>query len=55
MLAHLNPLYYLVEAPALLGAGHISTHQVGLAFAVLVPLCVLSSGWATGVFRKAVA
>jgi ABC-2 type transport system permease protein len=55
VLAHLNPLYYLTESARSLGAGHIATHQVGLAFAVLVPLCVLTLWWATGVFRKAVA
>jgi ABC-2 type transport system permease protein len=55
VLAHLNPLYYLTESARSLGAGHVATHQVGLAFAVLVPLCVLTLWWATGVFRKAVA
>jgi ABC-type polysaccharide/polyol phosphate export permease len=55
VLAHLNPLYYLTESARSLGAGHVATHQVGLAFAVLVPLCALTLWWATGVFRKAVA
>lgn len=55
VLAHGNPLYYLVEASRSLGRGAISTSQVGLAFAVLTPLCVLSLVWATGVFRRAVA
>jgi ABC-2 type transport system permease protein len=55
VLAHLNPLYYLTESARSLGAGHVATHQVGLAFAVLVPLCILTLWWATGVFRKAVA
>ncbi len=55
VLAHANPLYYLVEAARSLGRGVVSSSQVGLAFAVLVPLCVLSLVWATGVFRRAVA
>ena len=55
VLAHLNPLYYLVEAARSLGAGAIGTSQVGLAFAVLVPLTALSLWWATGVFKRAVA
>ncbi len=55
VLAHLNPLYYLTESARALGAGHIGNHQVGLAFAVLVPLCILTLVWATRVFRKAVA
>jgi len=45
----------LTESARSLGAGHVGTHQVGLAFAVLVPLCVLTLVWATGIFRKAVA
>jgi ABC-2 type transport system permease protein len=55
VLAHLNPLYYLVEAARSLGRGAVSTSQVGIGFAVLVPLCVLSLVWATGVFRRAVS
>ena len=55
VLAHVNPLYYLVEAARSLGRGAIGTSQVGLAFAVLTPLCLLTLVWATGVFRKAVA
>jgi ABC-2 type transport system permease protein len=55
VLAHANPLYYLVEAARSLGAGAITTSQVGLAFLVLVPLCVVSLVWATGVFRRAVS
>jgi ABC-2 type transport system permease protein len=55
VLAHANPLYYLVEASRSLGAGLITTSKVGVAFAVLTPLCVLSLVWATGVFRRAVA
>ena len=55
VLAHINPLYYLVEASRSLGRGAISTSQVGLGFAVLVPLTGLSLMWATGVFRRAVS
>lgn len=55
VLAHANPLYYLVEAARSLGSGAITTSQVGVAFAVLVPLCVVSLVWATGVFRRAVS
>jgi ABC-2 type transport system permease protein len=55
VLAHLNPLYYLVEAARSLGRGEVSTGSVGLAFAVLVPLTVASLIWATGVFKRAVA
>jgi ABC-2 type transport system permease protein len=55
VLAHFNPLYYLVEASRSLGAGAVTTSEVGLAFAVLVPLTGLSLWWATGIFRRAVA
>jgi ABC-2 type transport system permease protein len=55
VLAHFNPLYYLTEAARTLGAGAVSTSQVGLAFAVLVPLTALSLWWATGVIKKAVS
>jgi ABC-2 type transport system permease protein len=55
VLAHLNPLYYLVEAARTLGRGAVITGSVGIAFAVLVPLTVVSLAWATGVFRRAVA
>jgi len=55
VLAHFNPLYYLVAASRLLANGHFSGHQVWQAFAVLVPLCALVLAWATRVFRRAVA
>ncbi len=55
VLAHFNPLYYLVAASRQLAAGHLGASQVWLAFAVLVPLCVLVVAWATNVVRKAVA
>jgi ABC-2 type transport system permease protein len=55
VLAHLNPLYYLVSASRQLAAGHLGAGQVWLAFAVLVPLCALVVAWATSTVRKAVA
>jgi ABC-2 type transport system permease protein len=55
VLAHFNPLYYLVAASRVLAAGSFGGSQVWEAFAVLVPLCALVLTWATGVFRKAVA
>ena len=55
VLAHFNPLYYLVEASRALGNGVIRTSAVAQAFAVLVPLCALVLTWATNVFRRAVA
>ncbi|HUK73273.1 MAG TPA: ABC transporter permease, partial [Streptosporangiaceae bacterium] len=39
ILAHFNPLYYLVEAARVLAAGVFSSAVVWQAFAVLTPLC----------------
>jgi len=55
VLAHLNPLYYLVAAARVLAAGEFGGPQVWQAFAVLVPLCALVVVWATHVVRRAVA
>ena len=54
-LAHFNPLYYLVVASRTLSAGSLATSATWQAFAVLVPLCVITLAWATRVFRQAVA
>jgi ABC-2 type transport system permease protein len=55
VLAHFDPLYYLVEAARSLAAGSFGADHVWQAFAVLVPLCALVVTWATRVFRTAVA
>jgi ABC-2 type transport system permease protein len=55
ILAHLNPLYYLVVASRALAVGHLGSAAVWQAFAVLVPLCGLVLVWATRVFRHAVS
>ncbi len=55
VLAHFNPLYYLVEAARVLAPGTLTGTAVWQAFAVLVPLCALVLAWATNVFRNAVA
>jgi ABC-2 type transport system permease protein len=55
ILAHFNPLYYLVEAARVLAAGVFSSAVVWQAFAVLTPLCAATLIWATRVIRKAVA
>ena len=55
VLAHFNPLYYLVVASRSLSHGTFSGDAIWQAFAVLVPLCVLSLGWATRVYRRAVS
>jgi ABC-2 type transport system permease protein len=55
VLAHVNPLYYLVEASRVLASGTLSGTAVGQAFAVLGPLCALVLAWATRVLRTAVS
>jgi ABC-2 type transport system permease protein len=55
VLAHFNPLYYVVQASRVLAGGTVATTAVWQAFAVLVPLCALVLTWATGVFRRAVS
>jgi ABC-2 type transport system permease protein len=55
VIAHLNPLYYVVEANRLLAAGNIANSTVGLAFLVIVALTAVVLWWATRVYRKAVA
>jgi ABC-2 type transport system permease protein len=55
VLAHFNPLYYLVQASRALADGTLSGTAVWQAFAVLVPLCLLVLAWATRVFRTAVS
>ncbi len=55
VLAHFNPLYYLVQAARVLASGTLAGAAVWQALAVLVPLCALVLTWATRVFRKAVA
>jgi ABC-2 type transport system permease protein len=55
VLAHFDPLYYVVEADRILANGHIINSTVGIAFLVLVPLTALAMWWATRVYRKAVA
>jgi ABC-2 type transport system permease protein len=55
VLAHLNPLYYAVEAARALAVGAYGSSAVWHAFAVLVPLCAVVVTWATRVFRQAVS
>lgn len=55
VLAHFNPLYYLVAASRVLSTGRFTGPHVWQAFAVLVPLTVLGTAWATRVVRRAVS
>jgi len=55
VIAHFNPLYYVVEADRILANGDIVNGTVGLAFLVMVLLSIVTLWWATRVYRKAVA
>lgn len=55
IVAHFDPLYYLVAASRMLASGTLSGQPVWQAFAVLDPLCALTLTWATRVVRRAVA
>ena len=55
VLAHFNPLYYLVSAARVLATGQFGSDHVWQAFAVLVPLTALVLAWATRVVRQAVS
>lgn len=52
--AHINPLYYAVEASRVLSRGVIGGSEVVKAFAVIVPLTGITLYWATGVYQKAI-
>lgn len=55
VLAHFDPLYYLVIAARPLSSGDFGSSNVWLGFAVLVPLCALTLAWARTVLRRLVA
>ena len=55
VLAHFNPLYYLVTASRTLALDKFSGGALWQALAVLTPLCAVSLAWATHVYRRAVA
>ncbi len=54
VLAHFNPVYYVVEASRALAVGQIICTQVLYAFLVLILFALVTVSWATNVFKKAV-
>ena len=54
-IAHINPMYYTVEASRVLATGVLGSAETLTAFAVMVPLTVVVLWWATSVYHKAVA
>jgi ABC-2 type transport system permease protein len=55
LLAHLNPLYYVVEASRDLAGGTLTSWTVLQGFLVATLLTVVALWWATRVYRQAVA
>jgi ABC-2 type transport system permease protein len=55
VVAHCNPLYYVVQAARELSAGHIGAPVVAEAFLIMAALTVITLRWGTNLFRKAVA
>jgi len=53
--AHLNPVYYAVEAGRLLSVGIVWNVNVGEAVAILTALTVITVAWATRVFSRDIA
>jgi ABC-2 type transport system permease protein len=54
-IAHVNPMYYTVEASRVLAGGSIHNIETLTAFVVMLPLTVITLTWAARVYRKAVA
>jgi len=54
-IAHINPLYYTVNAARLLVQGTILDYTVLEAFIIVILLTVFATWWATRVYRKAIA
>ena len=55
VIAHINPMYYAVEASRVLAAGVINSAETVTAFSIMVPLTAFVLWWATGIYRKTVA
>lgn len=55
VVAHLNPLYYAVNAARVLAGGTINSPEVYKAFAIIVPLTIITLFWSTRVYHKAIS
>lgn len=54
VVAHFNPVYYVVEAARALALGHIGSPEVLYALLALIPFALISVSWATNTFKKAI-
>src|SRR5690625_6323887 len=55
VLAHLNPMYYGVEASKKLAVGSIMNQSVLLGFIIIVVVTIVTLVWSTSVYNKAIA
>lgn len=54
IIAHFNPVFYVVEAARALALGNIASLPVLMAFLVLIPFAIFTMFWATNVYKKVV-
>ena len=54
IIAHFNPVYYVVEASRALAVGNLSSINVLYAFLILIPFAISTLSWATHVYKKMV-
>lgn len=54
VLAHCNPVFYVVEAARVLALGDWASMSILYAFLILIPFACFSLYWASGVFRRVV-
>ena len=54
IIAHFNPVYYVVEASRALAIGDFTNSSILYAFLILSGFIVLTMSWATRIFKKAV-
>ncbi len=55
VIAHFNPLYYVVEASRVLASGTLWNIKVFWAFTIMVLLLVVTISWATNIYRKVIS
>ena len=55
IVAHFNPVYYVVEAARLLAIGEVAEAKVAQAFLVMIPLTAVVMAWATRAYNRAIA
>jgi ABC-2 type transport system permease protein len=54
IVAHFNPVYYVVEASRALAMGDLSSVSILYAFLALIPFVLFTLFWSTRVYKKVV-